>query len=94
MLTDEGVPVKHVALFLSSLALAALGFYVVAVNARHETTPILVFGGINILVALALAFPTDLGVAGTAIATIGAAIAAAFAAVMNAVKAWKGQASS
>jgi hypothetical protein len=66
---------RHVALFLASIALASLGFYVVAVNAKQLTTGIELFGGGAVVLSLLLAFPTD--------------TVAAFAAVMNAVKAWR-----
>lgn len=59
---------KHVALFFSSLLVAGLGFYVVAVNAHSETTPILAFGGGSVVLALLLAFPTDTVAAFQAIA--------------------------
>lgn len=71
----QGDAVKHLALFLSSLAVAGLGMYVVVVNARALTTGIELFGGGCVVMALLLAFPTD--------------TVAAFQAVVSAVKAWR-----
>jgi hypothetical protein len=51
---------KHVVLGFGSVALFALGAYVIIANVHGVSRDVLIFGGSCVLLAYALAFPTSL----------------------------------
>lgn len=58
---------KHLVLFVVAIALALLGGYVLVLNAKALTTPVIFLGGALIAGGVALAFPADFGQASTAL---------------------------
>ena len=58
---------KHLVLFVIALALALLGGYVLILNAKTLTTPVIFLGGGLIAGGVALAFPADFAQAGAAV---------------------------
>lgn len=63
---------KHLAAILAAVALAALGFYIVIVNAKGITMTHLIGGGVAIAFALALAIPAQAGQAVSLLARLAA----------------------